>query len=78
MEYNRKTPHQGGTKAFKQLTYKEQAQSINGTIANLEKAVRYHAKTDSDQTGREKQEILMKRARQVERSLERLRRDTKK
>ena len=43
MEYNRHTPHQGGTKALKQLTYKEQALSINGTIANLEKAVRYHA-----------------------------------
>ena len=47
-------------------------------LLNLEKAVRYHAKTDSGQTGRKKQEILMKRARQVERSLERLRRHVKK
>ena len=43
MEYNPSTPHQGGTKAFKRLTFKEQALSINGTIANLEKAIRYHA-----------------------------------
>lgn len=78
MEYNRKTPHQGGTKAFKQLTYKEQALSINGTIATLEKAVRYHAKFGSSQTGRQEQEILMNGAKQVERLLERLRRDTKK
>src|SRR5580704_8540953 len=53
------TPHQGGTKAFKQLTYKEQALSINGTIATLEKAVRYHAKFGSGQTGRKEQEILL-------------------
>ncbi|MGC1671156.1 MAG: hypothetical protein WA739_02770 [Candidatus Acidiferrales bacterium] len=78
MEYNRNTPHQGGTNAFKQLTYKEQALSINGTIANLEKAVRYHAKFGSGQIGRKEQEILMKRARQVERLVARLRRDTKK
>ena len=74
MEYNRKTPHQDGTKAFKQLTFKEQALSINGTIANLEKAVRYHAKFGSARTGRKEQEILTKRARQVERLLQRLRR----
>jgi hypothetical protein len=44
MEHNPRTPHQGGTKAFKDLSYKEQALSINGSIANLEKAIRYHAK----------------------------------
>jgi hypothetical protein len=42
MEYNPKTPHQRGTKALKDLNYKEQALSINGDIANLEKATNHH------------------------------------
>jgi hypothetical protein len=38
VNHNRRTPHQGGTKAFKDLTFKERALSINGSIANLERA----------------------------------------
>ena len=73
MEYNRNTPHQGGTKAFKNLTFKEQALSINGSIANLEKAIRYHAHFGTTRTGKAEQEIVDKCVRQLERAVERLR-----
>jgi hypothetical protein len=75
MEYNPNTPHQGGTKAFKDLTYKEQALSINGSIANLEKAIRYHGHFGGVEAGREELEILAKCVGQVEGLLERLRSD---
>jgi hypothetical protein len=76
MEYNPNTKHQGGTKAFKQLTYKEQALSINGTIANLERAVRYHARFGSSQMGRNEHEIIEKCSRQGEKLLRRLQSNT--
>jgi hypothetical protein len=76
MEYNPNTPHQGGTKSFKDLTYKEQALSINGSIANLEKAVRYHARFGSTQMGRDEQATLEKCSRQLEKLLGRLRGNT--
>ena len=72
MEYNPNTPHQGGTKAFKALTYKEQALSINGGIANLEKAIRYHARAGAT-LARSEQDIREKCIKQVERLAERLR-----
>ena len=65
-------------KAGREWGFCEKVKACNGTIATLEKAVRYHAKFGSSQTGRQEQEILMKGAEQVERLLERLRRDTKK
>jgi hypothetical protein len=67
MEYNPRTPHQGGTKAFKDLTFKEKAQSINGDIANFERAIRYHARFGATRTARLEQEIREKCIRQVER-----------
>ncbi len=73
MEYNPSTPHQGGTKAFKSLTFKEQALSINGTIANLEKAIRFHARFGAQHTAHAQREILDKCIRQVERLAVRLR-----
>ena len=75
MEHNPRTPHQGGTKAFKDLTYKEQALSINGSIANLEKAIRYHARfvAKSRDTKRSEREVREKCIKQVERLAERLR-----
>ena len=73
MEYNPNTPHQGGTKAFKDLTYKEQALSINGDIANLEKAIRYHASFGATHTARLEREIREKCIKQVERLAKRLR-----
>jgi len=66
VQYNPKTPHQRGTKAFKDLTYKEQALSINGSIADLKKAVRYHARFGASHTDRTEREILDKCIRQVE------------
>ena len=72
MEYNPSTPHQGGTKAFKHLTFKEQALSINGTIAHLEKAIRYHARSGADRVAQTEREILEKCIRQVERLAGRL------
>ena len=74
MEHNPNTPHQGGTKAFKHLTYKEQALSINGSLANLERAIRYHADFGAGRTGRAHSEILSKCIGQVERLADRLRR----
>ena len=74
MEHNPKTPHQGGTKAFKDLTYKEQALSINGSLANLEKAIRYHARFGAGHTGRPHRDILTKCIGQVERLAARLKR----
>jgi hypothetical protein len=73
VEYNPSTPHQGGTKAFKDLTYKEQALSINGDIANLEKAIRYHARFGATHTARLEREIREKCIKQVERLAKRLR-----
>jgi hypothetical protein len=73
MEYDPNTPHQGGTKAFKDLTYKEQALSINGTIATLEKAIHFHARFGATHTAQPEREILEKCIQQVERLLERLR-----
>jgi hypothetical protein len=75
MEYNPNTPHQGGTKAFKDLTYKEQALSINGSIANFEKAIRYHVHFGGAHVGREEREILAKCVGQIEGLLQRLRFD---
>jgi hypothetical protein len=72
MEYNPNTPHQRGTKAFKALTFKQQALSINGGIANLEKAIRYHARTGATPLRLEK-EIREKCIKQVERLAKRLR-----
>jgi hypothetical protein len=72
MEYNPSTPHQGGTKAFKSLTFKEQALSINGTIANLEKAIRFHALYGATKKGRAERAILEKCTKQVERLADRL------
>jgi hypothetical protein len=72
MEYNPKALHQRGTKAFKDLNYKEQALSINGDIANLEKAIRYHARSGVTPTRLER-EILEKCIKQVERLVARLR-----
>jgi hypothetical protein len=66
VEYNPNTPHQGGTKAFKDLTYKEQALSINGSIADLKKAIRFHVRFGAVNTPRTEQEILAKCVRQVE------------
>lgn len=73
MQYNPRTPHQGGTKEFKQLTFKEQALSINGTIANLEKAIRYHARFGATHEARTEQQVRDKCTRQVERLASRLR-----
>jgi hypothetical protein len=73
MEYDPNTPHQGGTKAFKDLTYKEQALSINGTIANLERAIRYHARIGATQKAQAERGTIEKCAKQVERLVERLR-----
>jgi hypothetical protein len=71
MEHNPNTPHQGGTKAFKDLNYKQQALSINGSIANLGKAIRFHAaKAKSPRLEREVREKCVK---QVERLANRLR-----
>jgi len=75
MEYNPNTPHQGGTKAFKSLSYKEQALSINGSIANLEKAIRYHARFGATRTSREERKILAKCVGQLEGLVKRLRLD---
>jgi selenocysteine lyase/cysteine desulfurase len=74
VEHNPNTPHQGGTKAFKQLTFKEQALSINGSIANLEKAIRYHARFGATRMAKVEREIVKKCIRQLERTVERLKR----
>ena len=72
MEYNANTPHQRGTKAFKSLTFKEQALSINGQCADLEKAIRAHARRAAEEH-RDVSVILEKCVRQVERLTARLR-----
>jgi hypothetical protein len=74
VNYNRRTPHQSGTKAFKDLTFKEQALSINGSIANLEKAMRYHARIGAEHTANGERAILEKCLGQIERLATRLRR----
>lgn len=48
MEYNPNTPHQRGTKSFEDLTFKEQALSINAQCLVLEKAIRAHARRAAD------------------------------
>jgi hypothetical protein len=73
MEHNPNTPHKGGTKAFKDLTYKEQTLSINGSVANLEKAILYHAHFGGAHAGRNEKEVLAKCVGQIEGLLERLR-----
>ena len=72
MKYDPNTPHQRGTKAFKELTFREQALSINATIANLEKAIRYHARTGAIHTKRSEKIIRDKCSRQIERLIDRL------
>jgi hypothetical protein len=74
MEYNRNRIHQGGTKAFKDLTFKEQALSINGTVANLEKAIRHHVRNGGSKKKQTERRILEKCIGQVERLASRLRR----
>ena len=73
MQYNPKTLHQRGTKAFKDLTFKEQALSINGTIAHLEKAIRHHARSGANRATQAQKKILEKCTKQVERLADRLR-----
>jgi hypothetical protein len=62
-----------GTKAFKELTYEEQALWINGAIAHLKKAIRFHARFGAVHTQRSELEILEKNIRQIERLARRLR-----
>ena len=73
MQYNPKSLHQGGTKAFKDLTFKEQALSINGTISHLEKAIRHHARSGANRAVQAERKILDKCLKQVERLADRLR-----
>ena len=39
-----KPRHKGDTKTFEELTYEEQAHSINATIINLHNAIKRHIK----------------------------------
>jgi hypothetical protein len=73
MQYNPKSLHQRGTKAFKDLNFKEQALSINGTIAHLEKAIRHHARAGTNRAAQAERKILEKCTKQVERLADRLR-----
>lgn len=66
MAYNPNKQHQRGTKAFKDLNYKQQALSINGSIADLKKAIRFHARFGAKNTPRTERQILDKCVSQVE------------
>jgi hypothetical protein len=56
------------------LTFKEQALSINGTIAHLEKAVRYHARFGAVVRTKETEKTIREKCiRQIERLIDRLR-----
>ena len=72
MEYNPNTPHQGGTKSFESLTFKEQALSINAQCSVLEKAIRAHARRAAEEH-RDVKATLEKCVMQVERLTTRLR-----
>ncbi len=42
--------HKDDTKTFEELTYEEQAHSINATIINLHNVIKRHVKDSSNQT----------------------------
>lgn len=68
MTYDPSKRHQGDTKSFEELNFKEQALSINGQIATLRKAIRAHVRRAALQ-GRSTVAVHRKCTGQVERML---------
>ncbi len=63
-----KPRHKGDTKTFEQLTYEEQAKSINATIVQLQQAIFFHIENAKTKKSHARKKCLL----QVNRLLGRL------
>ena len=63
--------HKGNTKTFEQLSFQEQANSINAQINNLQRAIEYHVAHATDH-GHNSDDVKAKCAKQIYRLLGRV------
>ena len=63
--------HQGDTKTFEELTFAEQAKSINISVVGLQRSVAAHLRR-ATQEGRDPRDVRLKCVNQIQRLIDRL------